>query len=413
LTGKIERELLGWDYTIDSDPLINRLIGFHVGLITRTLLEEINDVIAVFLVGSYARGEGRALALGGNVMPLGDFDFLIVSTLPHARTRFSLPPGVLSSFPFSNRVQVAIIWRPLLALVARRVFWYETKFGSKLILGARQVLDDIRIHSGRDIDFNESFTLLANRLATLERVFDPSFMQSKPTEEESKDLIAKSLKVILACGESLLIAKGRYHFKYREKCQRFLGMLNSDLLGLSRADQSLEEDFRKASDFRLKASFETHENAVQLYFTAKEHAWKCMRYLLQDVMHRTGSRSASLDLEDLTQILLRQRNYGPSRRLLDFATFNWNSVTHLRSFRGLRPRRQLFCDIISVGVFNLAFSSHNDGEIDSEALERAVKLIAKITPQQQREIIERNSFQGWRLARDLVLRAWELAAMVG
>jgi len=397
-----EEEILRSSYTKYEDPLVSISIGRQLAEISRRILRDIPDLVALFLIGGYARGEGSVLLRENGIVPLGDYDFLAITSYPHLHSSFPWLEDMRKRFRVQYHIGVSPIWKPLLPFLGRRIYWYEAKFGSRLLYGDGRVLDMIPIKDGSKIDLSEGFSLIFNRLMGLLQVFNPTYIESCVDTEERQHLIFQSVKVILSCGESLLLLNRKYHFSYEARSRRLLKSIGGYFGDLFQADPSLRKDYEKATNFKLKPDFETYEDPVKLWFTAKQHALEALLFYARRTLRRTKALCAGYSY--LPQVLL-----GSSKpNALDFIKFNWNSVRYVGSLGGVGKVGASYADVVRASICYLTLSMQEDGSIREELLDKALKQVEYILPTIDLKTHGKDLREKWRLARDAILFAWTL-----
>lgn len=398
----MEREIASARYTVYEDPLTNQEIGRQVLQISNRVLAEVNDVVALFLLGGFARGEGSVIRESGEVTPLGDYDFFLISRFPHRRLNLPWLDELQQRFHVQYHIGVDSLPGCLLPLMPRRIFWYEFKFGSKLLFGDKRVLDKIPIGSAADIDVTDSFSLMSNRLEGLVRSFDPDYQHSTLARDQARHLVFQSVKAILACGESLLLMSGKYDFSYEERGRKFARCFKTDCADFFSQDPELQEDYAKATQFKLKPEFSAYPDPVEVWFTAKSHVLKTLRYYAST---RSISRRAGRRFEfEFPEALLSESH----PELLDYLLFNYNSIRR-KSLKGLKWFRSSFADIVRVTLIHLALSVEKSGEIQPDALSKALNSLRLIYPLNAESLQGIDSTRGWLLVRNAALTAYAIS----
>jgi hypothetical protein len=404
-----ENRILRATYTAYENRTVNEAIGRQILEFTKTILTHIKDVQSLYLLGGYGRGEGSILLDQSGVTPLGDYDFLVVSSSP----RFSLKvPGIQplqEKFHVQYHVGVDNIWKPLLPFLEKRLYWYEAKFGSMLLFGDPRSLDAIRISGGEDINIREGFSLLFNRLAGLEIVANPVFHKNRLSEDEKRHLIFQSVKAILACGECLLLLYGKYHFSYKERCSRFAANSESRFAEFLTINPGFKEDYEKATRFKLKPCFDLYDNPRDIWFTAKEYELKTLVFLLNKIRSRNNISDKALSklitTEDFPEVYMHECD----PQVLDFLIFNWNAIKSLKSLRNVAHFRTSFSNTVRTSMYYLAMSVDENGEVDEQKLEKSASMIGKLVPVSKRIAAERDQTRKWRLVRNATVSAWKIA----
>lgn len=403
-------QILESKYTVYNDKKVNEAIGRQVLKLTTLVLAQVKDVYSLHLLGGYGRGEGSMIREKGGIIPLGDYDFLVVSARPHFRLRISGIDHLQKVFHVQYHVGVDCLWKPLLPFLGRRIYWYEAKFGNKLLWGDKRSLDSIPISNSKDIDLQEGFSLMFNRLAGLERVFDPSLLESDLTKEQRQHFIFQSAKAILACGDALLLLYGKYHYSYEERSMRFLERSRRELSEYLAVNPNLRHDYQKATDFKLRPSFAMFPNPVRYWMCARDHILQTSAFFLSKTISirsikRTKRKLRATPFEDFPELFLKTSK----PEILDFIIFNQNMVKHMKSFRNFLYFQGSFSDLVRVCLYHLASSIKAEGEIDRVFLEKALTDISKVLPVSKKIALEEDIVKKWKLTRNIVQAAWRLS----
>lgn len=407
-TEDFERRIIESDYTQYEDKATNEAVGEQILEFTRMILAQSKDVQSLFLLGGYGRGEGSVLRSHEKITPLGDYDFLLISRYPHRTFRVVGIEDLRRKFSVQYHVGVDNVWLPLLRFLGKRIYWYEAKFGSKFLFGDDKVLDSIPIHAGNELDIREGFSLLFNRLVGLEMVFDPSLVKSIPSEEQKRHLVFQSIKAILACGESLLLLYGKYHFSYKRRCEEFEEASEHEFPEILQASPNLKSDYVLATRFKLRPSFDMYNDPVKLWFVARNHTLQTLGFYLGKALcmwHNSSEPASSiLTVDSFPRVYLK--NGKPE--ILDFLTFSWNLHRRLKSFSNLLKIRKSFSDIVRVSLYHLAISIEEDGDIKTECLENALSTLSLIIPTEKKNKTKKDLISEWRSVRDKVVATWRL-----
>jgi len=390
---------------------VESVISSQVMEVSKTILTQVRDVVSLFLLGGYGRGEGSVIIRPEGIVPLGDYDFLVISNFPHTAPPEAYVSG-LESLQREFRLQYPIgvdgIWKFRLPFVDKRIYWYEAKFGGKILFGDERVLNLIPIYSGKDIALNEVFSLIFNRLTGMLKRFNPNFLDCNITEKQREHLIFQSVKGILACGESLLLFNGKYHFSYQKRCEIFCKSFQTDFGKWMLIDPSLKKDYAKATHFKLEPAFDMYDDAVKLWFKAKEHLLHTAAFSLNTTMLRSNVPTKKLKicekLEDFP-VFFQHRS---KPQVLDFLIFNRRALKHLKSFNGFLPKRSSFSDIVRASLFYLALALHENGDVDQELLDGALFAVSKIIPAAKKIAMEKDLIRKWQKARNIIFYAWTL-----
>jgi hypothetical protein len=391
------------NFTVYNKPNINLIIASQIREVSELVLSRVKDVISLILIGGYARGEGSVIVTSKGLIPLGDYDFLMVTKYPHLSLNFPELELLRRKFRVQYHIEVGNTWKLRLPFVDKQIYWYEVKFGSKLVYGNPSVLSAIPIGSSLDINLKEGFRLMFNRLMGMLRVFDPSFVEHDPTEEQKEHLIFQSVKGILACGESLLLLNGVYHYSYRKRLKKLSECFEECCSEFACIDFSFKEDFEKASRFKLSPSYDMYNDPVKLWFSARRHLLQTLVFFLA----KTGQ------VKNINVLKKHPFEQFPTYflscskpRLLDYLMFNRTAVTAFKSFKGVLNVSYAFSDIVRLAIYYLALSISGDRCVDSYLLQKSLKTLESIYPVHVKTDGS-NLKRSWKDAENAIFSAWQ------
>ena len=162
------------------------------------------ELRALALVGSYARGEGGAIAHPGTAAlgPYNDLDLIAVVPRDAAGWRRKLRPLCKEwSAQLGIDIDVWALDESFLKQVPRTLFWLDiAQGGFRVLEGNSQALQALRM-SPREVPLDEAGRLLANRAVGI----------ALSNLEGGDEPMARHIhKAVLACGDALLLAADRY-----------------------------------------------------------------------------------------------------------------------------------------------------------------------------------------------------------
>jgi len=308
-------------YTIHTDPRVDSTISLHIDEARRGLLAQVDDALAIVLHGGFARGEGSVKIESNRITPLGDYDFLIVTRYLH-RAASAVGMDDVAKRLGIDHIDVEKLWWALLPFAGKRIFWYDLKFGGRVIFGDEKVLRLIPIKSSKEIDLQEGIGLMFNRLEGMLRRFDPEFLSTRPSKSEKERLVLEPIKGILACGDSLLVLRHMYHYSYQHRLST-LKAIHKDR-DLSSVSPGLVDDFEKATCFKLSPHFDEYQDPLELWFVARKHLLNTIVYYWQRY-----TRHRIENLADFPHIFLKNSRLA----FLDYLTYNHSMIKRLGSWK--------------------------------------------------------------------------------
>jgi hypothetical protein len=367
----------------------------HVNEAVKRILEHVRDPSVIVLLGGYSRGEGSVAREHDGIIPLGDYDFMVITKSPTI-FRKEIPLDDLARRFGIGHLDVSIYWQALLPHVPKRIFWYELKFGSRAVFGNPRVLDTIPLDGPKDIILSEGISLMFNRLDGLLRNFHPRFFMRPPSHLKRRILIFETIKAILACGDSLLVLSHKYHYSYRQRVEILRETILLDHKDFLAANPRFMQEYEEATNFKLAPEFEKITEPVNLWLTA-------CNYLLYGAIYylKKWTGFEALDQNRFPEVLLSLSKFG----LRDFLSYNFLSGRKTKPIRTLFQVRRSFSDMVRASLFLLA-SSVKEGRIDPNPVDRAMELISEISNLDKETTRDLDTFQRWVLVRDTIDRAW-------
>lgn len=193
-------------------------------------------LVAVVMIGGYARGEGGYWIEAGKVRAYNDYDYFVIfkdcSTAKRSAYQAELARLALE---LEAIVGVEVDFFPLvveqISSLPRTLMNTEMRAGHKVILGDVNVLakmppyalSEVPLIEFKRLMLNRGVLLLMNQQALLKNIGEDrgrDRVQDR-NQDWDKDQFLKYLnKAILACGDAFLHSVDRYHLSYLEKLKR-------------------------------------------------------------------------------------------------------------------------------------------------------------------------------------------------
>lgn len=375
-------------YTSWSDPRVDTEIGSILTSIVREICHNVPDTVAAVLDGGFGKGEGSIVKIGNRILPLNDFDILVVTRKPHLNFK---SPIKMDSSGRDFHVDIVVLWKPLLRLVGKKLQWYDFKFGSKILYGDRSVLDTIPLQRPDEIPTAEAVRLQFFRMMGLIEFFDPNLgrrvCSASPVSER---LVYQSVKAILACCESLLLLRRKWLLKSASRCDLFKRIFFDEFGELASKDRSLPDDVGAATHFKLFPSYSVFPDALELWFRARGHllntidfCWgNSLRAFPEDFANRTHGVLSALNF-----LMYHARYFSERRRM---------------SARAFLLGRRIW-GVLFATAYLMLDSINTDGEIDPDRLKMARKLLCRLCTLKDTGTLDR-SYE-WRYLRDRLFEA--------
>lgn len=225
-------------YTILTDPAVDDYIQGHLDRIVDAVVELMGtDLEAVVLTGGFGRGEGSIRRDGGRFHVVNDYDIEV-----NYRERLGgFCSKLVAHFRYEKAVrdiadrlamdcgikQIDLVLKggscysdggsPTLAV-------YDKKYGSQLLYGAKNPIDNVPEYQPSDIPLFEGTWLLRNRAVGL--LLANLYIKNGVVADGKKEYFGVELnKAVLAMGDALLILLGKYHVSYAERARSLPGSL--------------------------------------------------------------------------------------------------------------------------------------------------------------------------------------------
>jgi len=212
-------------YTIFNNEIVDLKIEKDLDYIVTEICKNISP-ISIILTGSFGRGEGTVVQENGKLHFMSDYEICVVCSKLRTRKICSILSKKMSE---ELGIATSISWISPTRLRYNRnrnisigytnpsIFMYELKAGSRVIYGKNLIKKNI-IHPS-NINLWEGIKLLLNRMAE-------SFAQYSSNDLESYVKSYWIDKILLACGDILLLHSSQYHYSYQERRNRLISLLD-------------------------------------------------------------------------------------------------------------------------------------------------------------------------------------------
>lgn len=214
-------------YTVGSIPNIDEVVDSHLELIRESILRYIQPQ-AILLAGSFGRGEGSVYLDGEELRFISDYEICMISSNPAARI---ILDRIISDLGTKIPVEVSLFWNSPSRIYNNRsrnlsfgrsqasIGMYELKAGSIIFYGAFDL--SVNPIDPSALPLSEGIRLIINRMMGVIE----SWVCHFPIDEKRITLA----KLILACGDAMLIRSGMYHFSYQERAARLINLYKNRL----------------------------------------------------------------------------------------------------------------------------------------------------------------------------------------
>jgi hypothetical protein len=258
-------------YTIHHDSRIDERVQRDLDAITAALRAQVEGLVAVTLTGGFSRGEGSIIRRGEEVVPLNDYDIVVITEEP-GREDFAAMGNALAEQVGIRHVDVLPLSRPELSRMPCTMLHYDLRHGGLVLWGPKDILAAIPGWHEREIPLAEAETLLLNRMVCLLESFSLGFRQQPPQGDQRRFLRFQTAKGILAAADALLVVKRRYHFLYRERADRFALEFKFDPRHV--------EMVRRALAYKLDPGQEPESDPVADWLECRSFLLEALEFLL-------------------------------------------------------------------------------------------------------------------------------------
>ncbi len=322
------------NYALHGSPAFNERLDVQLQALAHDVQALLGDnLVALLLGGGYGRGEGGVVWRGGREHPYNDVDLVLV-----VRRRTGVPTAELAHLGerYGKEMGLEVDFsRPLTMATVRELphtlRWYELVNGHRVLAGPQNLFTDhVPACSHSPLPASEAVALLLNRGAGLLWAMRVERDVAQPPDS---DFVRRNYyKCLLALGDALLIAHGRYVPRYRGRERRFTALVaeNSEI-----AAWQLLEPYRQALTFKLTPGALPEEPFGIARLDELADAWG--QVLLHVERRRTGKCWGTVD-EYARWSGLREPMVQPT--LLRRVRYAWyNARTGVASLRS--PREHL------------------------------------------------------------------------
>ena len=233
---------------------IRRLIDGCVDFVRRRLSPE--RLVGVVLTGSFARGEGSVLPLGGRLRVLGDIEFFVV--LAHAADYNRLRPemtgwGTQAAKALADEgVHVDLEFGPVHVGYLHRarpsIFVYDLRHHGKVLWGPPDLLERMPSMAADDIPREDALRLLLNR--TIEQL-DAYDRVSTVAADALLDVAYQRVKIVLDLAGSALAFSGLHRASYAERPASLARLIRETPSLARRLPSHFERDLAQATRMKL------------------------------------------------------------------------------------------------------------------------------------------------------------------
>ena len=190
-----------------------------ITIIVNEVLEiTICAVKAIILYGSYGRGEGAFYSdENGNIHTYNDYDLILVVDDFIESIKINQIAHSLEEKLDVKWIDISQKKKSKLKNLKLTIFNYDLKYGSRVIYGDKEILDNVPKFKSSKISLKEAETLYFTRLYTFIGSITENNFVIGVKDENARFFRNQMAKAILAVVDSLLLIKGEYHYSYKKR----------------------------------------------------------------------------------------------------------------------------------------------------------------------------------------------------
>ncbi len=252
------------NFTKYNNEKINKEISNQLLIVIDEILKHKDEVgiISIILTGGFGREEGSVIIKDEKIMPLNDYDIIIVSEkYPHLLNKTKiLSLSTHISKHITNKIGITVDISPIfykeLKKLPNSIFNYETKYGSKILWG-ENVIEEMPNYDAKNIPLFEGIILLFTRIYAL--------LYGHPKYKPKELVIIQSAKALHACCEALLLLSKNYHYSYFERNKIFKNIFSAEFPEIYDKFPRMEEMVDKAIKFKLHPDYALFPDSEKLW----------------------------------------------------------------------------------------------------------------------------------------------------
>lgn len=232
---------------------------------------------SVIMIGSMGRGEAtwERTAVGWRV--IGDAEFVAVqdgsrATPEEVSALCDEISAHLTSLGIEVSVDVSIVKSSWFSRLGNTIFAYEIKQASRVVFGDASVLNEIPAFSTAEIEREDAWRLLCNRIVEWLEV-----------PEDSSQRRYREVKLALDIASSLLVFAGRFEPSYAKRSLQLQELAKRNKLGLQFETTELSILVSKCTEYKLGR---TGPPKPELLSKASLFAWKLAEWEEQQMIVR-------------------------------------------------------------------------------------------------------------------------------
>ena len=249
-------------FTVEKKVNVDERILLDLEKIRELIVENIPNINSLILVGGFARGEGSVLLDNGVPKPINDYDVVLVTNTKYNHQKLNQLGKHIARKIGIRLVDLIPLGKDILHELPCTMFNYDLKNGGYIFYGDREILDRVPQYDPTQIPLDEGKALLFNRMICLLESYSEEFRQRELSDREKFFLVNQTSKAVLACCDSLLLLKDKYHHSYVKRNELFSKIFKND--------DKMVFLVQQATNFKLKPYRKIDFDTVKYWFQTRD-----------------------------------------------------------------------------------------------------------------------------------------------
>lgn len=279
-------------YTIYQDIWVDQCIQDQLDKIVNIVLSKIDNVISIILSGSFGRGEGSVLIKENQVIPLKDYDILVVvKNKPNASIQEKIYENIYKSLNMKNAYSMPFLFQEFAVTIDYRRpkdLFYDNALNVLELKNSSFVLHGIDLRDKIDVTLNdislyEGIEYLLRKFIGLTCLFDSNYLSGVIPKSARIPLIYESQKAYVEICTVLCLIGDIYDYSYVGRLSNLRKNYRNIFEQLSSEIPDLVDKIHRATEFKLKPDFSAVNDPIKLWFTVRHDLEKVVRYYLSRI----------------------------------------------------------------------------------------------------------------------------------
>jgi hypothetical protein len=381
--------------------------------IVKVIREEVgeNKVKSIILRGGFGRGEGSVLINGGSIVPLKDYDILvIVGTIPKdekvlsivkkVHEKIGIPNPKEKDFHFhSFLIDIGFTTKKHLSLYPD-ISTYEMKEASYLLWG-EDIRKNIQLEV-KDIPLSSPLRFLFEKCTGLIGHFSEEYIYKKNNIINKISLIYECYKTYIEICTALCFLMNCFEPYFEKRMKVFMKNFEKRLPSLYKELPDLPNMIKKCTEFKLRPNLERiNEQPVELWFKTRNDLLVVLKYFLE-LYTETKMNDWVASFDEISNALSWLYHKWVPRVLLSktglYRTYlvklailllnlglNWGyNIRMLKKYRRFKPKMLMRIQSPIVKIFLtsplILLSLESNGDINKKYFEEAVRRLKEVSP---------------------------------